>query len=505
MAALLVPAGGIADRIGRKRVFAAGLALFVPASLVCALAPGWEVLVAGRALQGAGAAVIVGVSLALVLPEYPPERRASAVAVWGATAALAAAIGPALGGLLVEVGDWRWVFAANLPLGALVYVGARALTESKDEAAEGLPDLLGVALVIVGLGLLALGILEGGEWGWTSARIIAPFAVALVLLVVAFERCRLHPRPVIDPDLLRNRANLATLLLGMAFFSTILANIIFLTVVWDYSVLTAGLAVVPGAVATTIVAVPAGRLADRYGHRAVIVPGCLLYVLGMAVVRGAGDEPDFLGTWLPAMALNGAGLGLALPTLAAWALRDVAPERLASASAVQAAFRQFGGVLGTAALFAAGAPVTLAAAEDAYIVSTIWALGAGIVAASRSPLPLGAVVVTGVLVLAAPAAADTNVVVDFETGPALDTPITTQYQQSAFVSFNQADGYRPYRKQARRERGGQHRRRPVRARGAGRLRRAGRLHGRAADAHGQGGASLRWAVPGRRGAPHRRS
>ena len=267
---------------------------------------------------------------------------------------------------------------------------------------------------------------------------------------------------MIDPELLRNRANLATLLLGMAFFSTILANIIFLTAVWGYSVLTAGLAVVPGAVATTIVAVPAGRLAERFGHRAAIVPGCLLYVLGMAVVRGAGDEPDFLGTWLPALMLNGAGLGLALPTLAAWALQDTAPEKLASASAVQAAFRQFGGVLGTAALFAVGAPVTLAAAENAYLLSTIWALGAGIVAASRSPLPLGAVVVTGVLVFAAPAAADTNVVVDFETGPALNTPITTQYQASAFVSFSQADGYRPYRKAVGNNVGGQHRRRPLR-------------------------------------------
>ena len=306
--------------------------------------------------------------------------------------------------------------------------------------------MLGVALVIVGLGLLALGILEGGEWGWTSARIVAPFAVAVILLAIVVERCRSHPRPVIDLELLRNRANLGTLLLGMAFFSTILANIIFLTAVWDYSVLTAGLAVVPGAVATTIVAVPAGRLAERFGHRAVIVPGCLLYVLGMAVVRGAGDEPDFLGTWLPAMMLNGAGPRPRAADLAAWALQDTPPEKLASASAVQAAFRQFGGVLGTAALFAAGAPVTLAAAEDAYLVSTVWALGAGIVAASRSPLPLGAVVVTGVLVFAAPAAADTNVVVNFETGPALNTPITTQYQASAFVSFSQADGYRPYRK-----------------------------------------------------------
>ena len=298
---------------------------------------------------------------------------------------------------------------------------------------------------------------------------------------------------------MRNRANLGTLLLGMAFFSTILANIIFLTAVWGYSVLTAGLAVVPGAVATTIVAVPAGRLADRFGHRAVIVPGCLLYVLGMAVVRGAGDEPDFLGTWLPALMLNGAGLGLALPTLAAWALQDTPPEKLASASAVQAAFRQFGGVLGTAALFAAGAPVTLAAAEDAYLVSTVWALGAGIVAASRSPLPLGAVVVTAVLVFAAPAAADTNVVVDFETGPALNTPDHHPVPGLRVRELQPGRRLPPVSKGCRQQRGGQHRRRPVLARGARRLRIPDRLHQRPADADGKGGEALRAASSRPRG------
>ena len=232
----------------------------------------------------------------------------------------------------------------------------------------------------------------------------------------------------------------------MAFFSTILANIIFLTAVWGYSVLTAGLAVVPGAVATTIVAVPAGRLAERFGHRAVIVPGCLLYVLGMAVVRGAGDEPDFLGTWLPAMMLNGAGLGLALPTLAAWALQDTrageARERERRPGRVPPVRRRARDRRAVRRRRARHAR----RGRGRLPLSTIWALGAGIVAASRSPLPLGAVVVTGVLVFAAPAAADTNVVVDFETGPALNTPITTQYQASAFVSFSQADGYRPYRK-----------------------------------------------------------
>ena len=392
IAALLVPAGGIADRVGRKRVFLAGVVLFVAASVACAAAPGWEVLVAARALQGAGAAVVMAVSLALILPEYPLARRAGAVALWGASAALAAASGPPLGGLLVEI-DWRWVFAVNVPLGALVYaVGRGALTESSDPRATGLPDLLGVTCTIVGLGALALAILEGGEWGWASPRIVVAFAAAVVLLALAALRCLSHPRPVIDPELLRiesfSRANAGILLLGMAFFSTILANVLVLTGVWHYSLLTAGFAVVPGAIATTIAAIPAGRLADRHGHRAVIVPGCLFYIAGMAIVRGAGAEPAFLTTWLPAMVLNGAGLGMAFPTLAAAALKDVPAERFGSASAVSSAARQFGGVLGTAILFAIGAPTTLEAADDVYLVSTLWALGAAVVALTLVPTPL---------------------------------------------------------------------------------------------------------------------
>jgi MFS family permease len=197
---------------------------------------------------------------------------------------------------------------------------------------------------------------------------------------------------VIDPDLLRiegfSRANAGILLLGMAFFSTILANVLFLTGVWHYSLLKAGFAVVPGAIATTIAAIPAGKLADRHGHRAVIVPGCLLYIAGMAIVRGAGPEPAFLTTWLPAMVLNGAGLGMAFPTLAAAALEHVPAERFGSASAVSSAARQFGGVLGTAVLFAVGAPTTLEAADDVYLVSTVWALGAAVVALTLVPSPL---------------------------------------------------------------------------------------------------------------------
>jgi EmrB/QacA subfamily drug resistance transporter len=390
IAALLVPAGGVADRLGRKRVFLAGICLFVAASVACAAAPTWEALVVARVVQGAGAAISVPVSLALILPEYPVHRRAAAVGTWGASAALAAALGPSLGGLLADAADWRWVFLVNLPLGLAIFLmGRRWMVESVDEDATGLPDLPGALLAIAGLGLLALAIVQGGEWGWVSPQTIGTAAAALLLLTLTAARCLSHPRPVVDPALLRirsfTRANVGTLFLGMGFFSTILGNILFLTSIWGYEILTAGLAVVPGAVASAVVAAPAGRLADRYGHRAVIVPGCLLYVAGILVVRTAGTEPDFLGIWLPAMILNGTGLGMAFPALGAAALTDVPAARFASATAVSAAFRQFGGVLGTAGLFAVvGAPATLAAAldaaHDAYLLSAGWALAAGAVA-----------------------------------------------------------------------------------------------------------------------------
>ncbi len=404
-AALLIPAGGIADRIGRRRVFLVGVTAFVAASALCAVAPTWQALIAARVLQGAAAAVVAPVSLALILGQYPPERRAAGIGVWGAAAAFAAACGPPLGGLLVEVADWRWIFLVNLPLGVLVVLaGRRALDESRDETATGLPDLPASALVALGLGALALGIVEGPDWGWTSARVLAAFAVAAVLVAAVARRCVTHPRPLVDPALMRiasfRRANLGTLLFSMAFFSTILGNILFLTGVWRYDVLHAGLATIPGPLATTFASQPAGRLADRFGHRAVIVPGCVAYAAGLLVLRGAGPQPDWLGTWLPGMTLTGLGVGLAFPTLGAAAATDIGADRFGVASAVTSAFRQFGAVLGTAILIAiVGEPSSLAAALDAsdagYLFGVGAALTAGVVALAIAParasVPAGAV------------------------------------------------------------------------------------------------------------------
>ena len=390
IAALLVPMGGIADRVGRKRTFLWAVGGFIVASAACALAPSLELLIAARVLQGIAAAVMAPVSLALVLAEFPVERRAEGVGLWGAAAALAAASGPPLGGILVELADWRWIFLVNLPLGALIIVyGRRLLRESRDESATALPDLPGAAVVAVGLGLLALAIVEGESWGWTSGRVLGTFAGAAVLTAVFAWRCARHPRPVVDPALLRiptfRWGNLGLLFFAMSFFSVILGNILFLTGVWGYSVLSAGFAVIPGPFTSAVVAGPAGKLADRLGHRAVIVPGAVLYAAALVVLRSAGTEPDYVGTWLPGMLLAGTGIGLAFPTLGAAAMADIDPARFGAASAVSSAFRQFGAVLGTALLVAiVGEPQSLAgaaaAADDAYLFAIIASLLSGAVA-----------------------------------------------------------------------------------------------------------------------------
>jgi len=383
IAAFLVPAGELADRLGRKRLFLLALNAFVVTSVLCAIAPTWELLVAARVLQGVAAAVIAPVSMALMLAEFPSERRSQGVGIWGAAAALAAASGPPLGGLLVEVADWRLIFLVNIPIGiGILLLGRGALVESRAERA-GLPDLAGAGVTVVGLGALALAIVEGESWGWGSIRIVGLFVLAAVLVAVLVRRCLTHPRPIVDPALMRiasfRRGNLATFLFSVAFFSMILGNILFLTGVWQYSILEAGLAVMPGPLASTIVAAPAGRLADRFGHRVVILPGTIVYAVGLWVLSTSGATPDYVGTWLPGQTLVGVGIGLAFPTLGAASVRDIGEKAFGSASAVGSAFRQFGAVVGTAGVIVIiGNPTTLQAALDASDRAYLFGIAAGL-------------------------------------------------------------------------------------------------------------------------------
>jgi EmrB/QacA subfamily drug resistance transporter len=395
IAALLVPAGGLADRFGHRRVFLLGVAGFTAASVLCAAAPSLPLLIGFRVVQGIAAAMIAPASLAIVLDSFPLERRAAGVGLWGAAAAAAAAVGPTLGGALVELSDWRLVFLVNLPLGvAVLWSGRRYLPRPRITEAR-LPDLPGALMLALSLAAVTLAIVEGNDWGWGSAETLGTFAAAALLLAGVIARSRTHPRPIVEPALFAHRSfalgNLGTLLFAAAFFSLILGNVLFLTSIWGYTVLQAGLATLPGPTLSTIVAGPAGRLADRFGHRAVIVPGALFFAAGVMILRSAGAEPDWLGLWLPGSCLTGIGIGLAFPTLGAAAVRDVPIDRFATASAVNAAFRQVGAVLGTAILVAiVGEPLGLAAALDAsdsaYLFAVFAALAAGAVTLALRPL-----------------------------------------------------------------------------------------------------------------------
>ncbi len=337
-AALLVPAGRLADRLGRRRGFLAGGALFVAGSALCGAAPTLEVLVAARVVQAAGAALLLPTSLALLLPEFPPGQRPVAIAIWSAVGGLAAAFGPPLGGVLVEAG-WRWVFLVNVPVGAAALAAAaRLLAESRDRA-QAVPDLPGTALLAGSIGLLALGLVQAPEWGWGAPGTIASLAAAAAGTAWFRARCRRHRAPVVDPAMLRVRsfamASLASLAFNAAFGAMLLSSVLYLTQVWGASILVAGLALTPGPLTAALLAIPAGRLAVRVGPRAVAAAGGVLFAAGaLWWIWRAGPDAAYATALLPGMLLTGAGVG------------------------VYTRSRQIGAVLGVALLVAVvGAPV----------------------------------------------------------------------------------------------------------------------------------------------------
>jgi len=200
-AALLIPLGRLADRSSRKNGFLAGLALFTVASAACAAAPDLGVLIGARVLQAVGAAALTPTSLGLLLPVFPPERRAVAVRIWAASGALAAALGPAIGGLLVQA-SWRWVFIVNVPIGVLGFVAAVvAVPDSRDPAVSRRPDLLGAVFAAVAVGALALGLVQGHDWGWSGIRVVGSFVVAVLATAAFWRRSQRHPVPVVEPAL----------------------------------------------------------------------------------------------------------------------------------------------------------------------------------------------------------------------------------------------------------------------------------------------------------------
>jgi len=390
-AAVLVPAGRWADRVGRRRLFVAGLIAFSVGSLLCGVAPGVAALIAARGIQAAGAGLMVPASLSLLLACVPAAARGRAIGTWSALGALGAALGPVIGGSLVQV-SWRWVFWINLPVGlAAVLLAARVIPESKDENVRGRPDLLGAALLAAAVGLLALALVKAPSWGPAAFGALLIASVACGAAMVA--RSKRHPAPVIELGLLRSRTFSGTFAASVLYYAGfgafVLNSVEFLTGEWHYSAVRAGLAIGPGPLMVLPFArLAAPRLAVRLGGAGrVATIGCLVNAAAMLLwLSQMQAQPAYLTHLLPAQLLGGAGVGLTIPSLLAAGSASLPPERFGTGSGILNMGRQVGTVLGVAGLVALLAHADrfdpLASYQHGVMLIIAFFAAAGVVSAS---------------------------------------------------------------------------------------------------------------------------
>jgi NTE family protein len=335
----------------------------------------------------------------LLLAASLPVKRAQTVALWGGTAALAVAVGPSAGGALISAAGWRSAFYVNLPVAAVAWLAGRRWVPPDPQPAPWRGgDYGGVILISLALAALVLAISEGPDWGWANWRVVAAIAAAVISGSALIRRCRRHPEPVVDLRLFRARsftvANAATVTYGIGFFAMLLGNILFLTEMWNYSALRAGLAITPAPLVVAALSGPAGRTAARIGFRPVIAAGSLVFALGMCwYATASGSRPAYVTVWLPGLLLVGIGIGLAFPVLGAAAVSSLPADRFAVGSAINQTCRQLGGALGVAILVAllgkrTTGPAALAAFHHLWILSATMAALTGVCSLLLRPAPV---------------------------------------------------------------------------------------------------------------------
>ncbi|MEV0332652.1 MFS transporter [Nocardia sp. NPDC050717] len=380
-AALLTPAGRLADVLGRRRLFVLALAGFAVTSLLCGLAPGADWLIAGRVLQGATAAFMVPAALGLVLAVTPRAKIGAAIGAWSAAGGFAAVVGPAIGGALVETLGWRAVFLVNVPIALILIVpGLRLPAAQRQDRDSALPDPVGILAVALGLGAVVAAVTEGQNWGWTAPGTLIALLGGAALVVFALVRSRRHPDPAVAVSLWRDRrfalANAGSFLFGATMFAWLLAGPMFLDALWGYSVLESAAALTVGAVASMITAVLTGRVTTPRGQRAAGVFGALLYTAALAWMStdAFGPDPALWSAWIPAGLLGGGGIGVVVTVLGTAAASSVPPHQFAAGIGMNLTARQVGGALGVAVL----AAVFTAIPETVRAFHTLFALCAAL-------------------------------------------------------------------------------------------------------------------------------
>jgi EmrB/QacA subfamily drug resistance transporter len=378
-AALLVPAGRFADRYGVKETFLAGLAIFSLASLGCALSSSLWLIVAFRGVQALGAAALVPTSLGLILTAIPEERRQMSIQLWGVSGSLGAAAGPALGGLLTYF-SWRWIFVINVPIGLAALVAAALFAPKVRHRVETrLPDVLGVLSVIVGIGGLALALVEAPSWGWGSASTLLTFAAAAAALALFIARSLTHPAPVVDLRLFLRPAfswaNASMFLLAVTFGMQLLGLSLWMQAGWGWTPVLTGLAIAPGPAMVSVGALGLRPFTSRLPAGVVAAVGLLLIGAGGVMIgTSITATPNYVFGVLPGWLVVGIGNGLAFPTIYAAASADVEPHQTSTASAVVQMARQIGSVVGVAALILiVGASTVSPSSIDDFAHAWWWA------------------------------------------------------------------------------------------------------------------------------------
>jgi MFS transporter, DHA2 family, methylenomycin A resistance protein len=388
-AAFILSAGAVGDRIGAKKVFIAGFSVFTLASLACALAPTAALLIAARALQGIGAAILVPTSLALLNHAYDGEKeRGRAVGIWAAGASLALTAGPLAGGILIALAGWRSIFLVNLPIGL---VGLWLTWRYADETAcaDHRLDLPGQAAAIGALGVLAAAIIEGGAVGWRNPWVLGGFAAFVLLAVLFIVREQRTPQPMLPLSLFRHRLFALTALIGLlvniAFYGLIFVLSLYFQTVNGLSPFLTGLAFVPMLGMVLPVNLLAPRLAERFGAPAIIAAGALIAAAGAIGLLGLAHGTSYWRLCAQFIALGG-GLGLLVPPLTATLLGNLEKARSGVAAGVLNSTRQTGSVLGVA-LFGsliAQSSAFLSGAKASVIISAVLLGGAAAIIAMRA-------------------------------------------------------------------------------------------------------------------------
>ena len=353
-AVLMLSGGKLADLLGRRRIFTLGLAVFTGASLACGLSESIGQLIAFRAAQGVGAALMMPATLAIISAAFPPRQRGLAFGVWAGVSAMALAIGPLVGGLLTEHIHWSWIFFVNVPVGALGVVVARiVIAESRDTSSEQSLDLPGLLVSAASLFALTFGLIEANAYGWTSPTILALFgsAAAGLALFIWIEQ---HRRaPMLDLSLFRSRtfagANIVAFLVTLAMFGVFFFMSLYVQGILGYSPVQAGAIFLPMTILIILVAPPAGRLSDRIGSRWLMASGLTLVAVSLVLFSRLGLDSGFWDL-VPGLVIGGVGMAITMTPMTAAAMGSVPVAKAGVSSGVLNTFRQVGGSLGIAVM-----------------------------------------------------------------------------------------------------------------------------------------------------------